>query len=112
MLDSDPVGATWGTGVRRAPAVTTWGWTTAAVAKTQTPVLMITGAYDKQVPSERVRELYEDLGSTHKVLVDLACSSHNAMWEKNHLLLFHASLEWLTKGTVNGAEKGTVRVGY
>ena len=27
MLASDPVGATWGTGVRRAPQVTTWGWT-------------------------------------------------------------------------------------
>jgi len=26
------------------------------------------------------------------------------MWEKNHLLLFSASLEWLTKGTVNGAK--------
>ena len=28
MLASDPVGATWGSGVRRAPQVTTWGWTT------------------------------------------------------------------------------------
>ena len=26
MLASDPVGATWGTGVRRAPSTTTWGW--------------------------------------------------------------------------------------
>ena len=38
-----------------------------------------------------VREYYEDLGSPEKVFVDLACSSHNAMWEKNHLLLFQAS---------------------
>jgi pimeloyl-ACP methyl ester carboxylesterase len=52
------------------------------------------------------------LGSKSKVLVDLACSSHNAMWEKNHRLLFQASLEWLTKGTVNGAEQGVVRLGY
>jgi pimeloyl-ACP methyl ester carboxylesterase len=35
MLRSDTVGATWGSGVRRAPQVTTWGWTTAVVAKTQ-----------------------------------------------------------------------------
>ena len=34
------------------------------------------------------------------------------MWEKNHLLMFQASLEWLTKGTVNGMEKGVVRLGY
>src|SRR5580692_9006926 len=112
MLDSDAVGATWGTGVRRAPQVTSWGWNGAVVAKMKTPVLMVTGAHDKQVPPERVRNLYQDLGSSQKVLVDLACSSHNAMWEKNHLLLFRASLEWLTKGTVNGAEQGTLKLGY
>lgn len=112
MLASDPVGATWGTGVRRAPQVTTWGWTTATVAKTQTPTLMVTGVHDKQVPPERVRELYEDLGATHKVFVDLACSSHNAMWEKNHLLLFKASAEWLTKGSVNGMQEGMLKLGY
>jgi pimeloyl-ACP methyl ester carboxylesterase len=112
MLDSDPVGATWGTGVRRAPQVTSWGWTSAVVAKTKTPVLMVTGAHDKQVPPERVRNLFQDLGSSQKVLVDLACSSHNAMWERNHLLLFRASLEWLTKGTVNGTEQGMLKLGY
>lgn len=112
MLDSDAVGATWGTGVRRAPQVTSWGWNGAVVAKMKTPVLMVTGAHDKQVPPERVRNLYQDLGSSQKVLVDLACSSHNAMWEKNHLLLFRASLEWLTKGTVNGSEQGTLKLGY
>jgi pimeloyl-ACP methyl ester carboxylesterase len=112
MIDSDPVGATWGTGVRRAPAVTNWGWTTAAVAKMNVPVLAVSGAHDKQVAPDRVRELYADLGSKQKVFIDLACSSHNAMWEKNHLLLFGASLEWLSKGTVNGSEQGAIRLGY
>ena len=112
MLDSDPVGATWGPGVRRAPNVTNWGWTTAMVAATKTPTLMVTGAHDGQVQSSRVHDLYADLGSKSKVLIDLACSSHNAMWEKNHRLLFQASLEWLTKGTVNGAAQGIVRLGY
>src|SRR5262245_12046772 len=37
MLASDPVGATWGTGVRRAPQTTSWGWTTEVVRKMQTP---------------------------------------------------------------------------
>jgi len=112
MLDSDPVGATWGTGVRRAPNVTSWGWTTAVVAATKTPTLMVTGAHDKQVLPTRVHDLHADLGAKSKVLVDLACSSHNAMWEKNHLLLFQSSLEWLTKGTVNGVDQGVVRLGY
>jgi fermentation-respiration switch protein FrsA (DUF1100 family) len=98
--------------VRRAPQVTNWGWNSAMAATTQIPTLMVTGAHDKQVPSPRVHDLYADLGSNRKVLIDLACSSHNAMWEKNHLLLFASSLEWLTKGTVGGMEQGIVRLGY
>jgi pimeloyl-ACP methyl ester carboxylesterase len=69
-------------------------------------------AHDKQVNPDRVRELYEDWGSPKKVFVDLACSSHNAMWEKNHLLLFKASLEWLAHGTVEGKREGLQRLGY
>jgi pimeloyl-ACP methyl ester carboxylesterase len=112
MILSDPVGATWGTGVRRAPQVTSWGWTTAVVQKTQIPTLMVSGAHDKQVNPDRVRELYNDLGAPKKVFIDLACSSHNAMWEKNHLLLFKASLEWLTQTTVQGKPEGMLRLGY
>jgi pimeloyl-ACP methyl ester carboxylesterase len=112
MLASDPVGATWGPGLRRAPNVTRWGWGQAAVMKQQTPVLMVTGVHDKQVPPERVRELYADYGGAQKAIVDLACSSHNAMWERNHELLFKASLEWLDKGTINGKQSGEFRLGY
>ena len=112
MLNSDAVGETWGSGVRRAPLVTTWGWNKAAAAKLQMPALLVAGAHDKQVVPESVKTLYDDLGSKQKVYVDLACSSHNALWEKNHLLLFQASLEWLTLGTVNGSKEGTVRLGY
>ena len=112
MLESDPVGATWGPGVRRAPQTTTWGWNQAAAARTMAPTLMVAGVHDKQVSPDRVRELYMDLGAKQKVFIDLACSSHNAMWEKNHLLLFRASLEWLEKGTINGAQDGMLRIGY
>ena len=80
--------------------------------KLTTPMLMVSGAYDKQVPQDRVRELYADIGSSEKVFVDLACSSHNAMWERNHLLLFRASLEWLMQGTVNGMKSGMLKLGY
>ena len=112
MLASDPVGATWGAGVRRAPQTTRWGWTPDVVRRTQVPTLMVSGVHDKQVMQEQVRNLYADIGSTQKVFVDLACSSHNAMWEKNHLLLFRASLEWLQSGTVNGMKTGMLRLGY
>jgi pimeloyl-ACP methyl ester carboxylesterase len=112
MIASDPVGATWGPGVRRAPQVTSWGWNAAVVTKMKTPTLMVTGEHDKQVPSDRVRDLYADLGADHKVFAELACSSHNAMWEKNHVVLFKASLEWLTKGSVDGMQEGMLKLGY
>jgi pimeloyl-ACP methyl ester carboxylesterase len=112
MIESDPVGATWGSGVRRAPQTTTWGWNQSIVSKSQTPTLMVAGVHDKQVNPDRVRELYADLGTQKKVFIDLACSSHNAMWEKNHLILFRASLEWLTQGSVNGSHEGMLRLGY
>jgi len=112
MLESDPVGASWGQGVRRAPNTTVWGFGKAAVERMQTPTLMVAGVHDKQVDPARVRDYFADLGAQSKVLLDLGCSSHNAMWESNHLLLFRASLEWLTAGTVEGMAQGVVRLGY
>lgn len=111
MLASDPLGAKWGPGVRRAPNVPTWGFNQEVVAKLQTPYLMVTGEHDKQIAPTLVRELYSDLGSKEKVLIELACSSHNAMWEKNHLLLFQASLDWIRDGKVNGISSGILKMG-
>ena len=82
------------------------------ITETATPMLLVAAAHDAQVLPARVKELYEDVGAKRKVYVDLACSSHNALWEKNRLLLFQASVEWLTKGTVNGSEQGIIRLGY
>jgi len=112
MLASDPVGATWGAGVRRAPFTTTWSWNAAMIGSTRVPTMMIAGVLDKQVPPDRVRAAYDDLGAADKVFVDLGCSSHNAMWEKNHLLMFDASLDWLSKGVVGEQKTGVVRLGY
>src|SRR5262245_41206212 len=63
MLASDPVGATWGPGVRRAPQTATWGWNQGVVAKMQTPTLMVAGQHDKQVQPDRVREFFTDRAS-------------------------------------------------
>jgi pimeloyl-ACP methyl ester carboxylesterase len=112
MLASDPVGATWGQGVRRAPNTTVWGFGKEAAARMRTPTLMIAAVHDKQITADRVQAFYEDLGSQQKVLIDLGCSSHAAMWERNHQELFAASLEWLTTGTVKGMRQGVVRLGY
>jgi pimeloyl-ACP methyl ester carboxylesterase len=103
MLASDPVGAKWSPPVRRASiSAYSPGWTTQMVKGMTTPTLMVSGENDKQVNPDRVRDLYADIGSSRKAFVELGCSAHAAMWEKNHLALFAASLEWLDKGTVQG----------
>ena len=112
MLESDPVGSSWGQGVRRAPNTTSWGFGKAAVERMQTPTLMVAAIHDKQVLPQRVHDYFADLGADNKVLLDLGCSSHNAMWETNRLVLFRASLEWLTSGAVQGMTQGVVRAGY
>lgn len=112
MLASDPIGATWGTGVRRAPRTTVWGWNKDVVAKTQTPMLIVSPIHDAQVPPSSVRNLYEDLGAEEKVLLDLACSSHNAMWETNKEILFNSTLQWFSNGSVDGITNGELRKGY
>ena len=112
MLDSDPVGSTWGTGVRRAPRTTTWGWNKDVVGRTEAPMLLVSPVHDAQIPARLVRNLYEDLGAEEKVLLALACSSHNAMWEINHNILFDATLQWLQNESVDGITNGELRKGY
>jgi pimeloyl-ACP methyl ester carboxylesterase len=113
MQASDPVGATWGPGVRRASnSRRVPGWDAAAVANLKAPTLLVSGVHDKQVDPASVRQLYATIGATDKVFIDLGCASHNAMWEKPHLLLFDASRQWLAGGSVNGTKSGTLRLGY
>jgi pimeloyl-ACP methyl ester carboxylesterase len=113
MLKSDPVGAARKPPVRRASLASTgWGWTQAKVKAMTTPTLMVAGTHDAQVNPGRVRDFYADLGAPQKVYVELGCASHNAMWEKDHLLLFAASLEWLEKGTVNGQSNAMLKMGF
>ncbi|MBN4075404.1 alpha/beta fold hydrolase [Gammaproteobacteria bacterium AH-315-E17] len=110
MLDSDPVGATWGSGVRRAPRTPTFGWTSIEVANTLTPIMMVAGTHDAQVSPERVQDMYADLGSDKKVYIEMSCSSHNAMWEKDAEQLFDASYQWLTSTSYNGIDNGMLEM--
>jgi pimeloyl-ACP methyl ester carboxylesterase len=109
MLASDPVGATWGNngGVRRAPRVPTFGWTQDTVKNTHAPMLLVAGTHDGQVNPERVREMYADLGSEKKVYVEMHCSSHNAMWERDAEQLFDATYQWLSTTLYEGKAAGT-----
>jgi hypothetical protein len=46
------------------------------VANMQTPTLMVAGVHDKQVNPMNVSDLYADIGTKHKVLINLSCASH------------------------------------
>lgn len=112
ILASDALGKTWGTGVRRAPEQgATWGFNQTTARQFTLPILLITGEFDRQVLPQQVRELYDDLASPQKVLITLACSSHRAIWETNHLLMFKASADWLQNNTTNAAPKGVFTIG-
>lgn len=110
-LRSDPVGSTWGSGTMRSPNTIRWGWNKQIVAQSDTPTLVIVGEYDEDRFVVRGKDLFEDIVSQDKVLVELACASHMAQFESNRLLLFDASLQWLRDGTVNGQNHGVFRMG-
>lgn len=102
ILDFDPVGSTWGDGTLwRAPLQNTlWGWNKVAAAlQIAAPTLIIRGEFDTQAPELPQRDLFADLGTDYKVFVKVACASHNLVWENQHMILLHASEEWLREGT-------------
>jgi pimeloyl-ACP methyl ester carboxylesterase len=108
ILDFDPVGSTWGDGTLwRAPLQNTlWRWNAKAALQIVAPTLIIRGEFDNQGGGEGLqRNLFADLGTNHKVFVTVACASHNLVWENQHMILLHASEEWLREGTF--AEQST-----
>jgi pimeloyl-ACP methyl ester carboxylesterase len=107
-------GVAWAPQMRRVPSAPSWRWNQSVAAKVEAPTMLVSGEYDQMsqftVP-DAIRAAYADLGSSHKLFVDLACSSHFAMWEANHQVLFQASLAWLRDGAVNGTSEGSLRLG-
>jgi hypothetical protein len=58
------------------------------------------------VNAQLVKNLYEDYGAAEKVYLEMTCSSHNAMWEKDAGILFDATYQWLTTTNYNGLGSG------
>jgi pimeloyl-ACP methyl ester carboxylesterase len=105
MLESDPVRATWGSGVRRAPQTTNWGWNAAMVAKTQTPTLMVAGVRQAGVACPRPKALRGPGRAREGLRRSQLLLAQRDVGEEPHPAV-QASLEWLTQGTVNGAKDG------
>jgi len=109
IMQWDKVGASWGPpeGVMRGRTATQFGWTRDLAASVKAPTLVMVGEYDR--PAER-RTVYEQLGSSDKVFVKVACASHFMLWEKQHRALHDASLEWLRDGRLKGVKQGEMVV--
>jgi pimeloyl-ACP methyl ester carboxylesterase len=113
----DALGATWdgmtadgapGLGVVRAPTYTSFGWNASMAAKVKAPTVLLSGVNDQQIPSEGVVQLCNDLGSTQKVFVSVACGSHNIPYERIHEVLYKASEDWLLHESIKGAKEGSL----
>lgn len=109
IMQWDRVGAAWGPddGVMRGRVATRFGWTRELAEKVKSPTLVIVGEFDRLKERHTV---FEQISSQDKVFLDVACASHFMVWEKQHLVLHTASLEWLTRGRVKNVRRGEFRV--
>jgi hypothetical protein len=74
------------------------------------PTLLIRGDNDTQVLPIEVTDLYADISSESKVFVHVACAAHQLVWERQHLALLDASVQWLKEGRYQGERNGCFAV--
>jgi len=110
IMASDPIGDTWGKrpGVMRIRYRQLWGWNAEFAAKVKTPTLLITGEDDKTVPPANVQKLFSDLGTKHKVLLNVACTGHWMAQQSQRHVLHEASKAWLLQGSIHGIDYGVL----
>jgi pimeloyl-ACP methyl ester carboxylesterase len=104
---SDPEGAKMDPPVIRAPngvvqdCIETWwaGKPYYDPAQITVPVLLVTAAWDNDVPPQMARTLFPLLvNSPSKSLIELAKGTHSVMMERNRFQLFEAVQAFLDQG--------------
>lgn len=110
IMDFEPVGRTWGPleGVMRVRTNSLWGWNASTSPALKIPMLLMVGKNDTLLSA--ARDLYQDIGSEDKVLLEVPCASHFLVWETQHKILHKASREWLRKGSLKGISQGVLTV--
>src|SRR5262249_40035667 len=80
IMQWDRVGASWlpDKGVMRVPLYTTDDWTPEVASKIMAPTLFMFGQFDNP---ERLKG-FEQISTSDKVLMRVACGSHFMVWEK------------------------------
>jgi pimeloyl-ACP methyl ester carboxylesterase len=141
ILAQDPIGAQWGgsdperpLGLMRSPTFSTYGFNPSVGGKIDKPVLVLQGMDDTQAQPANSCALYNTLGTTRKVLVQVDCASHQmhiegcsgtrcahsepaygtpgtANFEGPHTTVQAALVEWIKDGRFNGSEAGRYVVG-
>ena len=105
---SDPVGATWGSGVLRSPGRTYWGWNARIAARVPVPTLVIVGEEDRLIAANRI--LFDTLGTDRKVFIAAASATHFMLWERGRRYLAEAAREWFFERTFRGTARGAFRL--
>lgn len=113
VMAYDQRGSVWGPshGVMRVrTSAGSWGWNREYAARVEAPTLILVGKQDFLLEADQ--QLYADLtGAANKVLVEMECASHFAVWETTQYKLLHeASREWLDQGTFRGNADGQFSV--
>jgi alpha-beta hydrolase superfamily lysophospholipase len=85
-----------------------WGWNASTSPALKIPMLLMVGKNDTLLNA--ARDLYQDVGSDDKVLLEIPCASHFLVWETQHKILHNASREWLRKGSLKGISQGVLTV--
>ncbi|WCH96730.1 alpha/beta fold hydrolase [Streptomyces moderatus] len=129
LMDIDPIGRTWGPiqasgkplSLSRFRNATWWGWNTEAAAQGgvlggSVPVLVAYGEYDTTAnttpPSAdplfnfSVPALYNAVPGPNRLLVKMACTGHQVVWEGQHKNLHNMSKNWLKHKKVDGKTQG------
>jgi alpha-beta hydrolase superfamily lysophospholipase len=91
----------------RAPSRTYWGWNAKTAGKLKAPTLIMVGEEDDLLVSNV--QLFEDHGASRKLFMQIACATHFMYWERQRKVRLRASLEWLTKGTLDGVDRGQLK---
>ena len=121
LMARDPLGSTWGTnGIQRFPSADYWGWNAVQhqASRVTVPALVLNGLVDTMSTPATAVQLYNDLGSEKKVLIEVDGGSHFMVWEGStsptwkgpHATLQDAVVQWITSETYQGATTGTFDV--
>lgn len=108
IMSFDSYGSAWlpGEGIMRVPNATYWGWNRELAARIAAPTLILVGNEDALLSAANA--LYADMtGTENKVLVQMQCATHFAIWEASQYQFMHkASSEWLSTGRYSKQTQG------